>query len=473
MLKSRLGFLMGGLLAGVAAMVIWKVRDSDGSWQAYRKELVAKGEILEWAKLQASPVAPGENVLEAERFLVPAAIRLRDLPLWSINTKKMRPWAGDGIRITDYFAGGLAMNKGIESLHRVRAATIEEVSRSLTDYFERTDKRIKAIRFALHRPHCQLVGSFHATEPILDLRRASASFEREMLQLSVHGHFQLHRQMLDEAFLSCRATWQLVEHARSLPALEGVSASRSLCRAALPLLAAGLRDQAWNEAQLKELLQLLPEPYDEMWLMKRLKEERALYVSTAERCRDVDQPESMGGLRMDPEILAVPYQWTSADMLNYCELLDEAFFHAFEAREEQGFFYLSSCLIPLADFKKRHPFNEERHFLTGKLTPLEQLSGFVVPPLMTFADKSEPPIEIELARVAIMLEIFKLKNRRYPRDWEELGITRPDLGYKEIDFLVKADGTPQVHAHGHRNRRVALERIKRSSDVWQYTTSLE
>ena len=404
--KLALKFFVCAGLGFVALIAILALAPSEPIWTTTKRQLEARGEVLDWEKFIPPAIPPEENIIEH-----PMAASL--LPLKGKGTTSLvMPSHPPG---TDY----VGVPYAVTNLAKLpRTASSDELSLAeLDQWFDRYDEAFAQLRDAGQRPKVVWPGDYS-----LPINAPMPNFVaiRTLAQVLV-SRAKVHLVIGESsaALEDLDALSVVIKSLRSEPATI-VTAMIHVAVAGLytATVEEGLRHNLWREDELRKLVPRLREIKLLPALAKGIRAERAAILrhltALAQRRTDPLYQETtrlFGWKDWTVERLVInfsPPHWIRRNQADYAKLV-------------QGYLDCIDLSGRTIDLEQVDRINAEVTKLNSGWRPKAAILVYILPNLSkAFATVARTQTSADRLVVACAVELYKRKNNRYPGELGEL-----------------------------------------------------
>lgn len=408
-LKIAVAFV-GGLLL---LLIVLLLAPSENIWLETRRELEARGEILDWEKIVPAPVPDDQNI-----FADPVAASL--IPL------RNRPRPANPLDVpapafppnSEHLGIPFAMTNLI-GLPRESSSDDDELSLpELHDWFAQWDESFAQLReVGRRRPHAHLPGDYSSpySAPMLNFVAA-----RNLTQVLV-SRARVHMLLGDSA----SALEDIETLAVLMKSFQGepgtlVMAMIHVAISGLYLDAVedGLRQNVWTEAELRNLIAQLTAINLLEVVEQGMRAERAGVVryldALAERKRDPLYRSSLDAFTSDEWtvhrviVQFSPSSWIRRNQAHY-------------ARTIQGYLDALDPTARQIDIAEIDRINSELTKSQSTWNPKSSISAYATPAFSkAAATVARNQARSDQLAVGCALELFRARNKSYPDDLDQL-----------------------------------------------------
>jgi hypothetical protein len=411
LLFGALGFLV--VVVGGITLLFFAEGKARKAWAAFKEASVSKGDSLDWREAIPAAVPSPLNFVEHPVFDDPEALENQLDPASLPGVSRRRSGEGDwrqgvSLSLQDVFELDEAGEETPDGGERLRA------------FLGERQAILSQLSEAMRRPGCRLLfeyetGGFLGEDP----SRLVSVCSRAATLYQWRGLEALQRGVAHQVWMDWESIHHLGRHASQGPGLLYGLLSLGCLDLSLQLLWQGLKEQRFEDFQLERMEALLGELALDRNLERQLREERAGFVFLVEECLIGERPLPQA-FRQSPqaqwETLQrwVPKAWLYRNLISYCELMDRFGLRLGEAGVDR---LDPDALVGLEEAL------QERRFLgkTRVVDPRHVLSTMATPALERVVEVTlRSQVEVDLARIAIAAERFRLANERFPADLAEL-----------------------------------------------------
>ncbi len=458
--------------------LIWVNHQARQAWLAYKAEVEARGESLDWEDFIPAEVPDEENfalssVLKGSIWS--GTIYLTKLPDWK-HPKNHVGWVACRSFPFDqcFWPRDPEMNKRQRRTEASLPLSEEAALERLLDFFQRHASDFNALEQASHLPHFRPKADYR--DPAFATAGPRGELNSAMRTVQMLALALLRVNDGEKAISSLLTTLRLAKHSERQLLYLGHLTTIAIYEKCLQPLWEGLHRKAWNENQLRKIEIALQRCDLIDHLAVNLLQERA-FSSTSSLTAPIGEwldameivnIQNDGGTfvstlanRIAPQ--AIRYR----NLVTLGQLLDD----------------MVTCTQSTEPFHQLQEFNrqadERKIAVFGNPHPYDQFA------LFTFDLYSRSvlitiqlQVHLDLARVAIALERYRLAEGRYPESLDALSptylleIPLDRVSGEPLLYRIKDDGTPQIRSLGANvqddDGRVFKD-VNKGDWVWQYT----
>lgn len=462
-LLGLLAFLfLTGLTVSFYAYVNWQ---AEKQWEETTAELKARGEKIAWKDFIPPPVADSENfcatpllaslynytraqnsneIIYADPDLVKRVMAIspedsdaEDIPFYGSRESRrladLKAWQ-------NHYHDSKIFPKPDPSL---KASPASSVIAALDLYQKELDELVQASK----RPEAQF--AIHYEEkPIFSLNVLHIGPTLKLSQILVlRATAFLHAGQSEKAWTDLKVVFKFHQAAQKEPLLISSFVDITCTGIALNPIWEGLALDAWSTSQLQEILRQL-EHFDflEEYHRSMRSEYLAGMVSILDYMKN-NRSKALTGLTLLDD-------GPSEGGFLLFEVIPRG---CFDMGKVASIRMLYDRVLPVIDLKKRrYDFTnaalleaEQRNFKT--YSPSDLFLKLLMPATISYARKIvEIQTDVDLARIACELELFRRQNGRYPKDLDELKLSLPQdiMEGKAYSYRQTPDGRYQLWGVG-------------------------
>lgn len=408
------------LLAFVLLAIVYALTPSDNIWLQTKRELEARGEILDWDRFIPPQIPEAQNLFDhpvAANLLPVKGAPIPPNPL-NVPSPSLPPKSETlGYPFTIATLKNLPRELATETNAQTNIFTLA----SLSTRFAQWDDSFAQLREAGQRPGVRLTGDYRnpSESPIPNF------VEIRTLAQVLASRAKVHLLLGDStAALDDLDTMSVV--IRALNALPGtlVSAMIQVAVAGLyiDVVEEGLRENLWRDAELQKLIPRLTQMNLIATVQQGIRAERAgvsrLLSALADRNKDpiyaavlrdfTSGPPNSGWSRDRAFLRLSPSGWIRRNQAHYARLL-QTYIEALNPADRK------------VDLNKIQEANKTLDRLTARWSPHTTIVRFVTPNFSKAAvNVVRQETRARQAALACAIKRFHLQNRRYPNDLAEL-----------------------------------------------------
>ncbi|HEY3856968.1 MAG TPA: hypothetical protein VGO67_21505 [Verrucomicrobiae bacterium] len=493
--------LLAGLVTVYALFCAEENLRGKRAWEAYKSEVEAKGEVLDFRKFVPPPVPDDQNFAAIPFFAqlfdyIPGTHTLRDTNSWTrvgILTSLLPNSVHDldggywrHAKSLDFVDLANKWETTNRSSQNPPAFTTDQTSNAIefiTGKLEPATAVIEEMRKASQRPYSRFNVEYDAEPKFSIILPHLAGINSAYRILALRSCAELQSGGTDAAFADTRLMFRLVHSLQSEPFLVSQLVRAASFGATLQPVWEGLEQRKWSDEQLKELISELRGLDFTGDAMRCLQAEQSFCDTFFEQLRKSRNPMqdisdvvgndnnfSTPDFPAELLVMLAPSGWFYLEQLNY---------HKLYYNQTVGVLSPNRVDPDLANERKNPSFGGNS--FASAFLKHEEMAKLLLPSLQSFVFKvTRAQTGANLAAIGCALERYRLKHGNYPENLSALApeylpaIPKDLIMDQPLKYHLTANGTFILYSVGWNNKDDGGIAVKGNKDmtegdwVWEY-----